>query len=112
MHHNPAFGVVLQRLALVPRLVGFLSPDSPNLSVHAVCVVRAILQQAEGEGGEEGVVDEIHEMRLAERVGALVHYMVAQVSVGSPHRGLASKVLYSNIHVAWQAAEDVGVTCV
>ena len=107
MHHNPAFGVVLQRLALVPRLVGFLSPDSPNLSVHAVCVVRAILQQAEGEGGEEGVVDEIHEMRLAERVGALVHYMVAQVSVGSPHRGLASKVLYSNIHVAWQAAEDL-----
>ena len=44
MHHNPAFGIVLQRLGLIGRFVSFLSPASPQLSVQAVCLVRAIIQ--------------------------------------------------------------------
>jgi hypothetical protein len=79
MQHNPAFGVVLQRLGLVGRFVSFLAPDSPQLSVHAVSLVRSIIQASEaavgGAAAEEGGGDGMEEHRVSERVGALVEHM-------------------------------------
>jgi hypothetical protein len=79
MSNNPAFGVVLQRLGLVGRFVAFLSPDSPQLSVHSVSLVRSIVQAADGSVGagsaDEAGADGMDEHQVSERVGALVEHM-------------------------------------
>ena len=54
MEHNPAFAVVLQRLNLVPRFAAFLSPDSPQLSVH-LCVSHSDSVFVGGERERESV---------------------------------------------------------
>ena len=47
MEHNPAFGVIFQRLGLVSKFISFLDPSSPNCSSHNVYLVRALIQSSE-----------------------------------------------------------------
>ena len=100
MNHNPAFAVVLQRLGLVGRFVSLLSPDSPQLSVHAVCVVRAIIQASEGSAAaEEMSADSVHEHRVSERAAALVRHMASNEAEDfyEPTLDVVSTLLYHTV---------------